>query len=411
MENHVEDGSSSRLESYNEYGDQSYYDESGELLQHPYYEESGENQSYYDESGNLIQQPYYEETGELIEDFLSDELEEESLFLSEWNEQCPASKREADAVSQSVWPYIDNVVYLKRLDLYQNLTPKSHQATSDHQESKKIRRTENWAALRSIFFLDQSIAFTKELRIETGSGPLRRQRFIPMDKSNRRDTSAWVLKETIHAYADSSNIPGVIQFFIDHVDSPDRYFISSSNTPTVACRRLFRFSAYPATQYYILGREIDHKCLESEGGLGTTYIIESGPYLKPRKHWRLIGSFYGFDQPLTCSNAYTVYIRQDPFPRMMIALDTFSRIEEWTVAYKFHAFDIPVPGTCCYSLQHTTPSIHSTDTRFSRHRLCSANRFPENPWDFRMLIYVFPATIEECSLAYDDTLESIVHGF
>lgn len=127
--------------------------------------------------------------------------------------------------------------------------------------------------------------------------------------------------------------------------------------------------------------------------------------------YRLIGSFYGFDQPLTCSNAYTVYIRQDPFPRMMIALDTFSRIEEWTVAYKFHAFDIPVPGTCCYSLQHTTPSIHSTDTRYSRHRLCSANRFPENPWDFRMLIYVFPARIEECSLAYDDTLESIVQGF
>mmetsp|Transcript_4026 Transcript_4026/g.4149 ORF Transcript_4026/g.4149 Transcript_4026/m.4149 type:complete len:392 (-) Transcript_4026:283-1458(-) len=391
MENYIEDSSSGQ--NYDEYGDQSYYSESGDHNQQPYYAESGELIEEYDEN------------------FLSDELEEESLFLSEWNEQCPASEREADAVSQSVWPHIDNIVYLKRLDLYQNLTPKSHQATIDQKESLKMRRTENWAALRSIFFLDQPLDFTKELRIETGSGPIRRQRFIPMDKTNRRDTSAWIPKETIHAYADSSNIPGVIQFFIDHVDSPDRYFISSSNTPTVACRRLFRFSAYPATQYYILGREIDHKSLESEGGLGTTYIIESGPFLKPRKHWRLIGSFYGFDQPLTCSNAYTVYIRQDPFPRMMIALDTFSRIEEWTVAYKFHAFDIPVPGTCCYSLQHTTPSIHSTDTRYSRHRLCSANRFPENPWDFRMLIYVFPARIEECSLAYDDTLESIVQGF
>lgn len=26
-------------------------------------------------------------------------------------------------------------------------------------------------------------------------------------------------------------------------------------------------------------------------------------------YFRLIGSFFGFDEPLTCTNAYTVYIR------------------------------------------------------------------------------------------------------
>jgi hypothetical protein len=173
-----------------------------------------------------------------------------------------------------------------------------------------MRRTENWAALRSVFFLDQPLKFTKEICVETGSGPIRRQRFCPIDKSNRRDTSSWILNEKLHAYLNTSNIPGTIDFHIDHIDSPDRYFISSRAIPTTACRRLFRFAAYPATQYYILGREVSHECLEAEGGIGTTYIIESGPYVRPRKHWRLIGSFFAFDQPLECTNAYIVYIRQ-----------------------------------------------------------------------------------------------------
>ena len=55
---------------------------------------------------------------------------------------------------------------------------------------------------------------------------------------------------------------------------------------TLYVHRLFRFSAYSATQYYILGREITHECLQTEGGVGTTYIIESGPFVRPKKNWR-----------------------------------------------------------------------------------------------------------------------------
>lgn len=105
-----------------------------------------------------------------------EEAEEESLFLSEWNEQVPASKMEEDAMSMCVWPYIDNIVRLKRLDIYQCMEPKAQQASSDPLESLRIRRSENWYNVRSIFFLDQSLAFTKELCIETGNGPIRRQR-------------------------------------------------------------------------------------------------------------------------------------------------------------------------------------------------------------------------------------------
>ena len=111
-----------------------------------------------------------------VESFIPDESEEESLFFSEWNEQVPASKNDADAVSLCVWPNVDRIVNLKRLDVYQCHEPKAHQASSNPTESLKIRRSQNWFALRSIFFMDQALAFTKELHVETGGGPIRRQR-------------------------------------------------------------------------------------------------------------------------------------------------------------------------------------------------------------------------------------------
>ena len=77
-------------------------------------------------------------------------------------------------------------------------------------------------------------------------------------------------------------------------------------------------------QYYVLGREVSHHSLDAEGGRGTTYIIESGSYVKSRKNWRLISSFWAFDFPLRCTNKYTVYRRDDPFPRMCIALGDFT---------------------------------------------------------------------------------------
>ena len=91
---------------------------------------------------------------------------------------------------------------------------------------------------------------------------------------------------------------------------------------------------------------------------------------------------------------------------MVIALDIFAKMEEWTLVHKFYAWDVAIPGTRGYSLQHIIPSIHSTATHFSRHRLCTL--YPSLPWEFRMDIFVFPATLEECSIAFDDTLSEIV---
>lgn len=124
---------------------------------------------------------YYAEPGDSgtlssTEEFISDEPEEESLFISEWNEQVPASKTEADAVSLCVWPHVDSIVTLKRLDVYQCSEPKAQQASTNPKESLKMRRSAKWFAHRSIFFLDRALTFTKELYVETGGGPIKRQR-------------------------------------------------------------------------------------------------------------------------------------------------------------------------------------------------------------------------------------------
>lgn len=49
---------------------------------------------------------------------------------------------------------------------------------------------------------------------------------------------------------------------------------------------MFRFAAYPATQFYILEKRVHHQALEAEGGYGMTYTIEPGPIIFAKKGWR-----------------------------------------------------------------------------------------------------------------------------
>ena len=114
---------------------------------------------------------------------------------------------------------------------------------------------------------------------------------------------------------------------------------------------MYRFSAYPATQFYILEKRVYHHCLEAEGGSGLTYDIVHGPMVFARKDWRLTGAFFGFDQELAGTSKFTVYYREDPFPRVIFAVGPICNAEEWTVKFHFYAFDSPLPGTCMFNLQ------------------------------------------------------------
>jgi hypothetical protein len=70
-----------------------------------------------------------------------------------------------------------------------------------------------------------------------------------------------------------------------------------------------------------------------------------------RKDWRLTGAFFGFDQELAGTSKFTVYYREDPFPRVIFAVGPICNAEEWTVKFHFYAFDSPLPGTCMFNLQ------------------------------------------------------------
>ncbi len=153
--------------------------------------------------------------------------------------------------------------------------------------------------------------------------------------------------------------PGSIDFFIDWTDGPDRYLLSSNIDPTHGWRRLWRFAAYPATQYYILERRIESALFDSDLGWADTHDLKRGPIIYAEKNWRLKGSFYAFDCALPSSNKYTVYTREDPFRRMVITMgESFDDADQWTVAFSFYAFDIPVPGTCVYYLHHSLRYFH-----------------------------------------------------
>lgn len=110
--------------------------------------------------------------------------------------------------------------------------------------------------------------------------------------------ATWVLKEKICAFRESVGIPGAVSFAVDWSDSPDKYIITDVlSEPALGMRRLFRFAGYPATQYYILERKVEHDCLKADGGSGYTYMIKKGEYVFAQKHWRfvcLINLFYIF---------------------------------------------------------------------------------------------------------------------
>jgi hypothetical protein len=255
--------------------------------------------------------------------------------------------------------------------------------------------TPNWKPVMNFFVLNCETPFTRPLRIES-TGPPRRHKYIVHGKKNSRDTSKWVYRETINAFIGAERIPGTANYSVDFQDCPDRYYFSDQPTPDLGLRRLYRFAGYPATQYFLLEKMVINDALESEGGSGLTMQIERGPFCFMKKGWKITGSFFAFDCQLYGSNQYTVYTRNDPFPRMNLAIGPIAHMEEWTVQHQFFAFDIALAGTATLTLQHCIRSIYNAAANVSRHRLTTEH--PRMPWEFRMYLYVFPADLEDCSL-------------
>lgn len=81
----------------------------------------------------------------------------------------------------------------------------------------------------------------------------------------------------------------------------------------------------------------------------------------------------------------------------MIAMDKIENPDEWETCYSFYAFDIPVPGTVTYNVQHCLRSIYSANEVVPRHRMTRAD--PRLPWEFRQVIYVFPADLYDCTFS------------
>jgi hypothetical protein len=82
---------------------------------------------------------------------------------------------------------------------------------------------------------------------------------------------------------------------------------------------------------------------------------------------------------------------------MIVALERIEKAHEWDVSMKFYAFDIPIPGTACYQLQHCLRSIYSTAAAIPRHRITTSE--VRMPWEFRMNLYAFPADLADCSFS------------
>lgn len=359
------------------------------------YDSFNVSQEFYPLAGQTI-----DEEGRLLVDmttYIDPKYLPEDLvrFVSRWQKPQYSSQADWGWTSPFVWPDVPHLVKLVRMDIFEKDVPKLQIGTTDREDSTEIRNTPEWYPVRSVFFMNVPTEYTMQILLET-TGPPRRSKYRPHNKQNSRDLSKWKSVTKVYAFNTPMGIPGSSSFFVDYQDFPDRYFITNAEVPTLGNRRLYQLAGYSVTQYYVLEKVVHHQSLDAEGGSGVTYYIEAGPILYAKKDWRIIGSFYGFDHQLPGSSQFTIYRREDPFPRVIVALQNIERSHEWNQDLKFHAFDIPVPGTAKYSLQHCLRSIYSNNGNVSRHRITTED--PRLPWEFRMHIFTFPAELSDCSI-------------
>jgi hypothetical protein len=90
-------------------------------------------------------------------------------------------------------------------------------------------------------------------------------------------------------------------------------------------------------------------------------------------------------------NAFYTMFKSIAYP----ILSFISFLPCFSNSISFYAFDIPVPDTMCYHVQHCTRSIYSLAAAIPRHRFTTED--PRTPWEFRMDLYVVPAALEDCS--------------
>ncbi len=67
------------------------------------------------------------------------QYEDYQLFVSAWQHQRISSVMDAVSSSMCIWPLITPPVYLKRIDVFENLAKLCHFGTTTVSESRKIR--------------------------------------------------------------------------------------------------------------------------------------------------------------------------------------------------------------------------------------------------------------------------------
>jgi hypothetical protein len=152
------------------------------------------------------------------------EPEDYSTFVSQWVPPWMAQLSDGAQASKFVWPDIDEMVMLKRVDCFALNFPRCQQSTTDAEESRRVRVTPNWSPVMSFYVLNMETIYTRPLKIES-TGPPRRHKYIVNGKTNSRDTSKWVYRETINGYIGADRIPGTQDYAVDFQDRCVMYYM------------------------------------------------------------------------------------------------------------------------------------------------------------------------------------------
>jgi len=115
----------------------------------------------------------YSEYNPEICEINDDEAEPIVQFVSLWASARLASEKDSQIASSCVWPEINDIVRLRRVDLYQNDRQLLQIVTCTSTESQSLRKSGQWRHAMSFFTLDKTSPLTKEIEIYSTTAPKR----------------------------------------------------------------------------------------------------------------------------------------------------------------------------------------------------------------------------------------------
>lgn len=301
------------------------------------------------------------------------------LAAFEENMPSPVSSLVGDTGKAVVFPGIFPVSPLVRVSVVENLDPPRHRVLISLGDPED-EASEDW--LPSLYFfafacpMPLTLPYTVEFRRDPGCHRLRQAK-----NPQSRDITVWSQDDVVRGFfAYPEPVAGTSTFCLDWSSGPDRYKVSDNPAaPDLGWLRCVRFQAYAAQKYHVL---------ESRDPI-LAYRVHRGHFCPNDAGWTCLFAFFAFDSPrIPGTSQYYLQHRYEPHFTTRVAKEP-STLSGWRDDGTFVALDVPLPGTCKYSVDFMTRDVETRAAQMEMSRIWAEDTW--EPWVEKIAFYAYPA--------------------